>query len=174
MCEMTLEARFWAKVDKNGPVPAHRPELGPCWIWTGAKLGGYGVFGRPQITASRLALQWAIGRELEPDEWALHHCDNPPCVRSSHLFIGTSADNSADRDAKGRGLAGRDRPVTATIKATATMRQKRADGWLNGPARRTHCRHGHEFTPENTYLNGGFRLCRTCRATTQKARRKTA
>src|SRR5438477_8325240 len=23
---------FWKRVDKNGPVPAHRPELGPCWI----------------------------------------------------------------------------------------------------------------------------------------------
>lgn len=29
----TYEQRFWAKVDKNGPVV--RPELGPCWIWTG-------------------------------------------------------------------------------------------------------------------------------------------
>jgi hypothetical protein len=29
----TLEERFWEKVDKNGPVPAHRPELGPCWVW---------------------------------------------------------------------------------------------------------------------------------------------
>ena len=30
----TLEERFWRKVDKNGPIPEHRPELGPCWVWT--------------------------------------------------------------------------------------------------------------------------------------------
>jgi hypothetical protein len=27
-----LEERFWDGVDKNGPVPPHRPELGNCWI----------------------------------------------------------------------------------------------------------------------------------------------
>jgi hypothetical protein len=41
---MSLPERFWKKVDKNGPVPAHRPELGPCWLWTGALVGrGYRV-----------------------------------------------------------------------------------------------------------------------------------
>jgi len=30
-------------------------------------------------------------------------------------------------------------------------------------AQKTHCVHGHEFTPENTYLDdGGWRQCRTC------------
>ena len=41
MDEKTI-ARFWSKVDKNGPVPAHCPELGPCWVWTGEKRKGYG------------------------------------------------------------------------------------------------------------------------------------
>jgi hypothetical protein len=39
--------------------------------------------------------------------WALHHCDNPPCARPSHLFEGTQAENDADRHAKGRDARGR-------------------------------------------------------------------
>lgn len=34
----TIEERFWAKVDKNGPMPEGRPDLGPCWLWTAAKI----------------------------------------------------------------------------------------------------------------------------------------
>ena len=41
---LTPEQRFWAKVNKNGPVPAAKPELGPCWAWKPAKAGGYGRF----------------------------------------------------------------------------------------------------------------------------------
>lgn len=33
----------------------------------------------------------------------LHKCDNPPCCNTEHLFLGTRADNNADRDKKGRG-----------------------------------------------------------------------
>lgn len=27
----------------------------------------------------------------------------------------------------------------------------------------THCKRGHEFTPENTYIHHGRRRCRTCK-----------
>ena len=45
----SAEERFWAKVNKNGPVPEKNPELGPCWLYTGTikKSGhhrGYGQF----------------------------------------------------------------------------------------------------------------------------------
>jgi hypothetical protein len=35
----------------------------------------------------------------------LHHCDNPRCVRFSHLFLGTQKDNIDDMFAKGRNRA---------------------------------------------------------------------
>ncbi len=39
------EDRFWDKVDKNGPIPAHVPDIDCCWVWAGAKnTGGYGNF----------------------------------------------------------------------------------------------------------------------------------
>src|SRR5690348_8449196 len=37
--------RFWAKVDKNGPVPEYRPDLGPCWLWTAStRPSGHGIW----------------------------------------------------------------------------------------------------------------------------------
>lgn len=105
MDEKTI-ARFWAKVDKNGPVPAHRPELGPCWIWTGyvstGKDGGYGQFrvGRRVEKAHRVAMQ--VDGVALSDRLALHRCDNRRCVRREHLFEGTNADNNRDMISKGR------------------------------------------------------------------------
>lgn len=44
---------------------------------------------------------------LIPDGlFVLHRCDNPSCVRSDHLFLGTNQDNVADMQAKKRGPLG--------------------------------------------------------------------
>lgn len=101
--------RFWAKVDKNGPVV--RPELGRCWIWTGARdQKGYGVIHRPgerkNDRAPRVSYRMHSGESLDGLE-ACHRCDNPPCVRPDHIFRGTTAQNAADRVAKGRGRSGK-------------------------------------------------------------------
>jgi hypothetical protein len=75
-----------------------------CWEWTGGRISvGYGMFwldGRQQ-RAARVAL--AIdGRPIPDGMMALHHCDNRGCVRPSHLYIGTHADNMRDRNVRGR------------------------------------------------------------------------
>lgn len=104
MDEKTI-ARFWAKVEKSGPVPCHVPELGACWVWTGAlDPQGYGRF-RPVRRAHRAS--WIIATGEDPGKLCvLHRCDNPRCVRPEHLFLGTRTDNARDRESKRRSLVG--------------------------------------------------------------------
>ena len=103
----SLIDRFWAKVNKDGPIPTHCPELGPCWPWTASCAGGgYGQLsagkqGARPLIASRVSYEIHFG--LIPEGlWVLHYCDNPPCVRPSHLFLGNNLSNMRDCAAKGR------------------------------------------------------------------------
>ncbi len=99
-----LTDRFWHFVNKGGPVPAHTPNIGPCWVWTGNCTVGYGMIKieRRQRHAHRIS--WELHNGNIPDGlWVLHRCDNPPCVNPAHLFLGTAADNARDRVRKGRG-----------------------------------------------------------------------
>jgi hypothetical protein len=100
-----LTGRFWDKVDRGGPVPAHCPELGNCWVWTGAVTRwGYGKFSVSSRVWERAHLvSWVLGHGPAPQGlYILHRCDNPPCIRPSHLFAGTPKDNTQDMIAKGR------------------------------------------------------------------------
>lgn len=75
-----------------------------CWEWNGARdRDGYGIFGYAgrMYRANRVALELHSGK-LGDKYFACHHCDNPSCVRPSHLFAGTNQDNMKDMVAKGR------------------------------------------------------------------------
>lgn len=96
---VSIAARFWEKVNKY-------PGDG-CWEWTGTLSvdGGYGMFyispERPTCKAHRYAWEMEFGR-LNPDQLLCHKCDNPKCVRVSHLFVGTYLDNNRDMVKKER------------------------------------------------------------------------
>lgn len=97
--------RFWAKVNKDGPIHATKPELGKCWLWTAGKWGrGYGAYWirNGQIKSHRLAYLTEIGDIPSEAPFVLHSCDVRLCCNPLHLFLGTYADNAADMCSKGR------------------------------------------------------------------------
>lgn len=53
-------------------------------------------------TASRVVLEVWTGRTLEDNEVVCHTCDNPSCVRPSHLYVGTHSQNLHDQYDRGR------------------------------------------------------------------------
>lgn len=95
------EACFWRHVRKTDT----------CWLWTGSRnFYGYGWF-KPgkrlrKEKAHRVAYALACG-PIPPGLLVLHRCDNPPCVRPDHLWLGTTQDNIDDRIRKGRTRAAR-------------------------------------------------------------------
>jgi hypothetical protein len=117
--------RFWSKVQKS-PT---------CWNWIGAISCGYGHFNVNGIIyrSHRVAWMLAYG-EIPPGLHVCHHCDNPPCVRPDHLFLGTMRDNIKDASRKGRiargekqGSAKLDSEQVLEIRRTSTNPVGRSD-----------------------------------------------
>lgn len=106
----TVSARFWEKVNKNGPVPAHKPDLGRCWVWTGAfNEHGYGILHGPGkhgrlLRAHRISAELA-GLDIK-GRVVRHRCDYPACVNPAHLLVGTQLENVHDMHEGGRGNVG--------------------------------------------------------------------
>jgi len=69
---------------------------------------GYGQIRDEQgsyATAHRISWRLHNG-DIPAGMCVLHKCDNPRCVRPEHLFLGTQADNIADKVRKGRQARG--------------------------------------------------------------------
>jgi hypothetical protein len=126
--------RFWSRVSITGPDPSI------CWLWTGTKhvYGLFRVNGRMKA-AHRLAYEEIIGPI--PAGLVLDHlCRNPICVNPLHL-----------------------EPVTHQVSNRRGLSPKLASERMKARHRaRTHCKHGHPFTPENTRLGRNGRKCRKC------------
>jgi len=125
-----------------------------CHEWSGrTNDAGYGMvyFNGRNTGAHRVA--WRLANGPIPEGLSvLHHCDNPPCCETEpseafpegHLFLGTRADNNADKATKGRAAR------TNSLK--------------------THCPENHAYDEANTYVYpDGRRGCRTCRLTARAA-----
>lgn len=148
-----LEKFFWSRVDQSSDG---------CWPWLGRVTGrGYGTikigeFGK-EILAHRAS--WMISSHMEiPDGLQIcHACDNPICVRPTHLFVGTQSQNIQDAIEKGRFKLGANLPDRSAI---------------------THCRQGHAYDEQNTgYSHNSdgstHRYCRACHRERARIRRRS-
>jgi hypothetical protein len=76
-----------------------------CWLWIGATdRDGYGVTF-PNIPAHRESYERHIS-EIPEGMHVLHKCDTRSCVNPTHFFLGTNAENMADKVKKGRQARG--------------------------------------------------------------------
>jgi hypothetical protein len=132
MIRKDIERRFWARVRKTDS----------CWLWLGASVKstryGRAWDGERVDYAHRIAYRLRYG-SIPDGMYVCHHCDNPPCVNSDHLFAGTAKQNMQDCKAKGRlvvdALVNRDRFGEANGCAKLTKKDvmwARSNGLTNG------------------------------------------
>lgn len=149
-----LDERFWSKVDRG--------DGSGCWMWTRARVRGYGQFYlngdvKRLAQAHRVSYADAHGLALADVPLLDHRCHNADpacaggescphraCVRPDHLAPSSHRENL---------LAS---PLTLAAQNAA----------------KTHCPKNHPYDAANTHITkGGLRQCRTCSRDRARARR---
>ena len=106
-----------------------------CFEWIGSKdKNGYGIHvfkatDNKGKTWKVHRLIWHLLNGKIPEKMLIcHACDNPCCFNINHLYIGTSKDNSQDREKKGRGKVrkiGEDNPQAILTECLVLLIRKK-------------------------------------------------
>lgn len=143
----TFQAMPLERLRKFAPKIQVNEETG-CWEWLGNRHpdSGYGrIWYSKHDDRSVHRVAYETARAPIPPGLVIDHlCRNRGCCNPEHLEVVTNVENVM----RGESIAAQN-------------------------ARKTHCKRGHEFTPDNTYVGAqGQRSCRTCTRALKAQRRK--
>lgn len=122
--------KFWEKVDKT-PGLGLSKEYPDCWEWRGLlDTNGYGVFQSKGKNYSTHKILYLLYKgEFLNSFYLCHNCDNPPCCKPDHLFLGTQADNMNDMVSKDRQPKGENKSLAKlTDKNVILIKKMLGDG----------------------------------------------
>lgn len=119
---------------------------GECLVFTGKLRRGYGLTSEQVDGRTRDRLAHRVVYEHHhgpvPDGlFVLHSCDNPPCVKITHLRAGTARENAADMVERARGRRGDVKDVCPrghdlTVPGAITARPTRSKNPAKAPSRK--------------------------------------